>query len=213
MLVPTQDGFRATVEQICGSAPSKTTTRAIGCALWSPMSSGHTLFYRPDLPPTRAIPPDREEEQFCHYFANALLIPPRVAAVTPVNPDGIFRLAGYFDVSRQVAAWAVARARTPISVLWLQREPHPVRGGQETMRVAWSASHKFIPQGESFKSPLAELMPGQYGETIERLRLAGREEMTHVEAWRFQHAMLAVIRPAEEHEAADHPGDRERLFY
>jgi hypothetical protein len=61
------------------------------------------------------------------------------------------------------------------------------------MRVAWSASPRFIAHGESLKSPLAELPPGESGTATEMLMLSGRQEMVRVEVWRFDHAMLAVI--------------------
>jgi hypothetical protein len=33
---------------------------------------GHTFFYRPGAPPTRAAPPTKAEERFCDAFATAL---------------------------------------------------------------------------------------------------------------------------------------------
>jgi hypothetical protein len=34
------------------------------------------------------------------------------------------------------------------------------------MRVAWSASQRFIPPGESLKSDLADLAPGETGPAL-----------------------------------------------
>jgi hypothetical protein len=212
MLVPAQDGFRATVEADLWERAKREDSARHRLRFVLAHELGHTLFYSPGQPPARIAPPDGEEEKFCHDFANALLVPPKVAASTSLDPEGLFALMGRFDVSRQVAAWAMARSQAPISVLWLCKAPHPVRGGQEAMRVDWSASTRFIARGESFKSPLAELMPGQHGEATEKLRLAGREEMAHVKVWRLTHAMLAVVTPAESTDRDGRAADPARLF-
>lgn len=212
MLVPTQDGFQATVHSELWERAKREDGARRRLRFVIAHELGHTLFYDPGKPPTRTAPPNRDEEQFCNNFANALLVPPEIAASTPLSPEGIFALAGRFDVSRQVAAWALARSRAPIAVLWLRMAPHPVRGGQEAMRIAWSASTRFIPDGESFKSPLAKLMPGQHGAATEKLRLAGREELVHVEAWRFDQDMLAVIIPTQGDDQGGSAVSPARLF-
>ncbi|HEY8082330.1 MAG TPA: hypothetical protein VIE64_02070 [Solirubrobacterales bacterium] len=74
------------------------------------------------------------------------------------------------------------------------------------MRVDWgAASERFIAQGESLKSSLVALKPGQHGKATEMLRLAGREDMVHINAWRFPNAMLVVLEPAEHHSSMSEP--------
>lgn len=212
MLVPFEDGFQATVDAELWERAKQEENARHRLRFVLAHELGHTLFYRPGSPPKRAVPPDQDEERFCHDFANSLLVPPKVAASTPLSPEGLFELAGRFDVSRQVAAWALVRARVGVTILWMTKAPHPKRGGFETMRISWSASSRFIATGESFKSPLAELMPGEHGEAREPLLLAGRQELAHVEAWRFDRAMLAVIRSTEEKATEDRADRPQRLF-
>ena len=64
------------------------------------------------------------------------------------------------------------------------------------MRVEWGASERFIARGESLKSELAKLAPGEHGESTEMLHLAGRQELVHIQAWRFASSMFLVVRPS-----------------
>jgi hypothetical protein len=198
MLVPTHDGFRAVVDSALWQRAREAEGGRRRLRFVLAHELGHTFFYRPGRPPTRSLAPDRLEERFCHRFATSLLVPPIAARQATLDPRGLYGLAGRYDVSRRVAAWAIARARPSVTLLWLRHAPHPVRGGLETMRVEWDAdaSERFIAWGESFKSPLAELAPGQHGQTTQTLRLAGREEAVSIDAWRFASSMLAVIQPS-----------------
>lgn len=194
MLVPVEHGFNAIVD----------------CAIWRDAESsergrrrlrfmlahelGHTLFYRRGHPPTRSSAPDRAEERFCHRFATSLLIPTAAARRTPVDPQGLHALAGRYDVTLRAAAWALARANRELSLLWLRHSEHPRRGGDWAMRVEWGASTRFVAIGESLKSRLASLAPGETGQEIERLRLGGRTETIDLQAWRFSSSMLLAVR-------------------
>jgi hypothetical protein len=193
MLVPTASGFHAVVDlgvwrRAKEGPPGRQRLRFVLAH-----ELGHTFFYRPGRPPTRSRPADRLEERFCHRFATALLVPPSAAMKASLDPGGLYMLAGRFDVSPRVAAWAIARARPSVTLLWLRYAPHPVRGGQDAMRVQWGASERFVATGESFKSPLAELAPGEYGTSTEALLLAGRQEHVHIQAWRFANSMFVVL--------------------
>jgi len=144
-------------------------------------------------------------------LATSLLVPPIAAGQATLDPRGLYGLASRYDVSSRVAAWAIARARPSVTLLWLRHAPHPVRGGLETMRVEWGASERFVARGESFKSPLAELGPGERGHATQTLRLAGREEAVGIDAWRFDTStMLAVIQPSSSlaSDVADAPQPR-----
>jgi hypothetical protein len=189
MLVPTKEGFTAFVD----------------CELWDRAASAewarkrlrfvlahelaHTLFYRPGRPPTRASAPNDAEERFCDAFATFLLVPTDAAARTPLDPGGLHALADRFDVSRRVAAWAITRARPEISILEFRRGEHP-RGGREAMRLQWGASPHFLAHGESLKSPLAKLAPGEQGSCSQRLRFGGRDHDVDVKAWRHASSLL-----------------------
>lgn len=198
MLVPTDKGFRATVDRVLWEQAKQADWGRHRLRFVLAHELGHTFFYRTGNPPKRERPADREEEQFCHHFANSLLVPPAAARRAPLEPEGLFALAGRFDVSLQVAAWAITRARPSVTLLWLRRAPHPTNGGQETMRVEWGASlERFIAVGESLKSPLAQLSPGEHDESTELLHLAGRRETTRIRAWRLSSAMLAIVTPEE----------------
>ncbi len=197
MLVPTHDGFRAVVDSAIWQRAREGEGGRRRLRFVLAHELGHTFFYRPGRPPKRSRAPDRLEERFCHRFATSLLVPPIAAGQATLDPRGLYGLAGRYDVSSRVAAWAIARARPSLTLLWLRHAPHPVRGGLETMRVEWGASERFIARGESFKSPLAELAPGEHGHATQFLRLAGREEAVCIDAWRFDSSMLAVTRPSE----------------
>lgn len=194
MLVPTKRGFTALVDSALwrDAATSEPGRRHLRFVLAHEL--GHTLFYRPGSPPTRTGLPGRPEERFCHQFATWLLVPLAAAQRAPLDPEGLYALAGRYDVSLRAAAWAVARARPELTVLWLRRAEHPRRGGEEAMRVQWGASTRFVAVGESFKSKLAALAPGEQGDSRERLRLAGRDYEVDLSAWRFASSMLVVAR-------------------
>jgi len=193
MLVPTSDGFHALVDSLLWdrAEAGENGRRRLRFVLGHEL--GHTFFYRPGPPPTRASTPDRLEEQFCHRFATSLLVPRAAALAAQVNPHGLHAVAGRYDVSLRVAAWAVARARPSLSVLWLRRAAHPHRGGEEKMRIEWGASLRFLAPGESLKSDLAYLAPGEHATSSQRLRLGGRDEDVELEAWRFESAMMVVV--------------------
>ena len=193
MLVPTVDGFPVVVDGRLWQEARQRTSARRRLRFVVAHELGHTFFYRSGRPPSRDRPADRFEERFCHRFATALLVPPSAALSATVDPSGLHDLADTFDVSSRVAAWAIARARRTTTLLWLSRAPHPVRGGNETMRVEWGAGPRFIAPGESFKSGLVDLVPGQVGETTENLQLAGRVERVRTRAWRFASSMLAVV--------------------
>ncbi len=195
MLVPASDGFRAVVDSVIWERAKRDAIGRRRLRFVLAHELGHTFFYRPGRPPRRTRPPDRLEERFCNRFATSLLVPRTAAEHAAADPEGLFGLASHYDVSLQVAAGAVAHARPVISVLWLTKAPHPVRGGFETMRVEWGASKRFIARGESFKSGLADLLPGENAASREKLLLAGREELVDIRAWRFSTSMLAVVEP------------------
>jgi hypothetical protein len=52
---------------------------------------------------------------------------------------------------------------------------------------------RFIASGESFKSCLADLAPGEHGRSVQQLRLGGRDGEVELAAWRFDSAMLVVV--------------------
>jgi hypothetical protein len=64
------------------------------------------------------------------------------------------------------------------------------------MRVEWGASDRFVARGESFKSALADLAPGESACSTELIRISGRAELVDIQAWRFSSSMFAVVRPA-----------------
>lgn len=195
MLVPTTEGFHAVVDSVVWRRAIEEDAGRWRLRFVLAHELGHTFFYRPGRPPTRHRPADRFEERFCHRFATALLVPPAVAREATLDPAGLHWLAGRYDVSKRVAAWALARAHPAMAVLWLRRAPHPVKGGDEAMRVEWAACDRFIARGESFKSPLAGLPPGASAQSTETLRLSGRQQLVHVQAWRFSSSMLAFVQP------------------
>jgi IrrE N-terminal-like domain len=166
MLVPVIEGFHAIVDSLLWTraASGDRGRRRLRFVLAHELA--HTFFYRPGRPPSRTSSPDRFEEEFCHRFATLLLVPQNAARAAHVDPRGLHALAGHYDVSVRVAAWAIARTRPALSLLWLRRAPHPLRGDSEAMRVAWSASQRFIPPGESLKSDLADLAPGETGPAL-----------------------------------------------
>jgi len=208
MLVPTADGFRAVVDSLVWRRAQENESGRHRLRFILAHELGHTLFYRPGRPPTRSGPADSLEERFCHRFATSLLVPPCASRRADLDAAGLRILAGKYNVSVRVAAWAVAQALPGVTLLWLRRAPHPVHGGSETMRVEWGASQRFIARGESFKSPLAELPPGQHGRSTEQLRLSGREEHLTLDAWRFTHSMLVIARPAGAGGKAEPPAQR-----
>jgi hypothetical protein len=65
------------------------------------------------------------------------------------------------------------------------------------MRVQWGASERFVAIGESLKSPLADLAPGEYGRSVEHLRLAGREGLVELDAWRFRDSMFVIVKDSD----------------
>jgi hypothetical protein len=212
MLVPTAEGFQVVIDRVLWEQAKREQGGRHHLRFVLAHELGHTLFYRPGRPPTRTRPADRSEERFCQRFAGELQVPRAAARDAALTPNGLHALAGEHDVSRRVAAWAIARARPEVTMLWLRRAAHPTRGDQETMRVQWGASHRFVAPGESFKSTLARLAPGEHGEAVEDLRLAGRRERVHVKAWRFASAMLAVIFPSAVHAEAEARREQLPLF-
>jgi Zn-dependent peptidase ImmA (M78 family) len=193
MLVPTTRGFNAVVDSQLwdraesGDAPRRHLRFVVAHEL------GHTFFYRPGEPPSRSSAPDRLEERFCDHFATFLLVPPASARSAPLEPSGLYSLAHRYDVSKYVAAWAIARAWSVVSILMFGRSEHP-RGGREAMRLQWGASEHFLARGESFKSPLADLAPGEQGSCSQRLRLGGRDHDVELSAWRLRSSLLVIAR-------------------
>lgn len=206
MLVPTRDGFTALVDSelwdraMSGDAARKHLRFVLAHEL------AHTFFYQPGRPPSRASVPDSAEERFCDWFATLLLVPSDAAIRAPLDPGGLYALAARFDVSRRVAAWAITRARPGISILEFRRGEHP-RGGREAMRLQWGASPHFLARGESLKSPLADLAPGEQGCCSQRLRLGGRNHDVDLEAWRQASSLLvfASHRRPRANGSATHP--------
>jgi hypothetical protein len=196
MLVPAADGFRVLVDPQLWERSTSDTHLRRRLRFVVAHELGHTLFYRRGRPPKRTRPADRSEEGFCHRFAGALLVPPSAAREIPLDPPGLYALSDRYDVSVPVVARAVARVNPGLTILRLTRAPHPTRGGEVTMRVQWGASDRYIAVGESFKSPLAELAPGDFAWSVERLLLSGRTEEVEVAAWRDANAMFAFIRPS-----------------
>lgn len=213
MLVPTADGFHALVDEalLRDSEEGPAGRRRLRFVLAHEL--GHTFFYRPGRPPTRRHPPDHQEEQFCQRFATALLVPPSAAGQASLTPDGLRALADDYDVPRQTAAWAIARARPDVSVLWLRPAPDPKRGEKETMRVQWGASvDRCIAENESFKSPLADLAPHEHSSSTELVRLAGWADWLRIDAWRFARSMLVVVRPTDGSRALNRTRSQLELF-
>lgn len=198
MLVPVDDGFAILLDpQLRAEAAGEDyIRRRTRFALSHEL--GHTFFYEraPDGRPHRTVPPDAVEESFCHSFATALLIPVAAARATPVEPAGLFALANRYDTLLSTAAWAIARRHPEISILWLRYGGHPRTNDRYTMRVQWSAGGRFFPRGESLKSPLADLAPGEYAVCREPLNIGGRREVVDLRAWRLRRSMLAVLRHA-----------------
>ena len=189
MLVPTEAGFTALVDcELWDRAASAEAARKhLRFVLAHELA--HTFFYRPGTPPSRTSAPDDAEERFCNGFATFLLVPSDAASRAPLDPGGLHALAGRFDVSRRVAAWAIIRARPGISILEFRRGEHP-QGGREAMRLQWGASPHFLARGESLKSPLADLAPGEHGSCSQRLRLGGRDHDVDLEAWRHASSLF-----------------------
>jgi len=194
ILVPCVDGFRALVDTSLWEAARASDRGRRRMRFVVAHELGHTFFYAEGDPPRRTSAPGRTEEAFCHRFASALLVPPKAAMEASLDPRGLFALSSQYDVSARVAAMAIAAARPDVTLLWLRHAPHPHRGGEETMRVQWGAGSRFIASGESLKSELAALAPGETGEVVEELRLSGRTEVSNVAAWRFGSSMLAIVR-------------------
>jgi hypothetical protein len=194
MLVPAADGFRAVIDPQLWEQAQRNTVARRRLRFVLAHELGHTYFYEPGAPPRRTRPADRREEGFCNRFATSLLVPPEVAATIDVDLAGLNALARDYDVSVHVAARAVAEAQPGLSVLMLRHAPHPHRGGEEAMRTTWGASRRFIAHGESFKSSLADLRPGESGVSSEVLCLSGRRRPVDIQAWRFQTSMLAIVR-------------------
>lgn len=192
MLVPTPWGFNAVVDSWLWDRAEREDAPRRHLRFVLAHELAHTFFYRPGRPPSRVSAPDRLEERFCDHFATFLLVPPSSARSVPLQPSSLYTLAARYDVSRQVAAWAMARAHTDVSILIFRRSEHPRRGGQEAMRLQWGASQHFLARGESFKSALAELAPGEQGSCSQRLRLGGRDHDVDLDAWRFSSSMLVV---------------------
>lgn len=206
MLVPTREGFNALVDSLVWQRASARPNGRRRLRFVLAHELGHTFFYRPGRPPTRNQRPDRLEERFCHRFATSLLVPLAAARRAPLDSQGLHGLAARFDVSLAVSAWAATRAHPDVSIVWLRHSPHPHRGGAETMRVQWAAGSRFIPRGESLKSDLASLAPGDTARTAERLRLGGRHHHVDLAAWRFASAMLLVMHHRAE-ETSPHTPD------
>lgn len=211
MLVPTHDGFSVVVDPLLWERAADATAARRRLRFVVAHELGHTVFYRPGRPPSRIDPVDKREERFCHRFATALLLPAEAAREARLDPQGLYSLAASYDVSVRVAAWALVRALPHLTVLWMTQAAHPVRGDSETMRVQWAASERFVPFGESFKSPLAELSPGDHAHSYERLRLGGREDEVSVMAWRFAGSMLVITQPRMD-EAKELGGGQFGLF-
>lgn len=214
MLVPTENGFHALVDSTVWPRTDDDVIGRRRLRFVLAHELGHTFFYRPGRPPTRSHPPDINEERFCHRFATALLVPPPAARMATLDPAGLRSLAGNHDVSQQVAAKAITRARPSVTLLWLRWAPHPRQGGQQTMRVQWGASGRYIPRDESLKSALADLAPGENASSTELLLLAGRREWVHIDAWhsaRSPGTMFAVVTPAENGNVLSAPARKSQL--
>jgi IrrE N-terminal-like domain len=92
----------------------------------------HTMFYdRTGDRPRRFFRGSPEEELFCDEFARSLLVPPAVARKRS-TPTGVLGLHRQYGVSVEVAARAVAAARSDLRVgLWY-------RDLQQTWHVQWT---------------------------------------------------------------------------
>jgi hypothetical protein len=202
MLVPTEQGFTALVDcELWDRAASVETARKhLRFVLAHELA--HTFFYRPGKPPSRESAPSSAEERFCDGFATFLLVPSEAAARAPLDPGGLHALAARFDVSRRVVSWAITRARPEISILEFRRSEHPA-GGREAMRLQWGASPYFLAHGESLKSALADLAPGQQGSCSQRLRLGGRNHDVDLKAWRQASSLLVFA--SHRHARASEP--------
>ncbi|HEX2070742.1 MAG TPA: ImmA/IrrE family metallo-endopeptidase [Thermoleophilaceae bacterium] len=195
MLLPEPDGFRAVVDSTTWHRAQHDDVGRRRLRFVLAHELGHTLFYEAGSPPRRTRPSDEREESFCDRFAMLLLVPQTVAGRTVADPDRLRGLATRYDVSLRLAAWAVTEAQPDLTLLMLRHGPHPRRGGDETMRTEWGANQQhFIAKGESFKSALADLAPGEYGQSFERLRLSGRERDYEIQAWRSAGSMLVALR-------------------
>jgi hypothetical protein len=196
MLVPTDEGFTALVDSKLWDRASSGEAARRHLRFVLAHELGHTFFYRSGSPPSRTVAPSGAEERFCDAFATFLLVPSAVAARTSLDPAGLHGLAERFDVSRRVAAWAMARSRPGTSILEFRRAQHP-GGGREAMRLRWGASQHFLAPGESLKSNLAELAPGEHRSCSQRLRLGGRDRELDLEAWRQASALLVFAQHRE----------------
>jgi hypothetical protein len=193
MLVPSTNGFRVIIDPyVWQQSPNSDRTRQRVRYLVA-HELGHTLFYQPGTPPKRAFPADADEERFCHRFAMSFLVPPSALEQTPLEGPTLFELTDRFDVTLRTAATSLALAHRDLTILWLVPGPHPHRGGELALRVQWGASNRYIAAGESFKSTLVELAPGEEATIHERLLLSGRTEEVTIRAWRYTNAMLAFV--------------------
>jgi hypothetical protein len=198
MLVPTRNGFTALVDAELWDRAAEVEAARRHLRFVLAHELAHTLFYEPGSPPSRPSVPDAAEERFCDGFATFLLVPARAAGEVSLDPTGLRGLAKRFDVSLRVAAWAISRTRPEVSILEFRRSEHP-GGGREAMRLRWGASRHFLARGESLKSSLAELAPGERGSCVQRLRLGGREHDLELRAWRQTSSLLVF---ATKHESA-----------
>jgi uncharacterized protein DUF955 len=81
---------------------------------------GHTFFYwRGRGKPRRHLLDSQAQEEFCDYFASALLVPPDVAEHLPLIPESVWSLHKRYDVSVAVAARALTAVHPAARVgLW-----------------------------------------------------------------------------------------------
>lgn len=193
MLVPAEPGFTILLSRALRHRAASESSARRWARFVLAHELGHTFFYRPGRRPTRFRRPDAAEESFCHRFATSLLVPPTAADRTPVTLTGLRALAARYDVALWTAAWAVCNRRSDTSILWLRHGPHPRSGDRQTLRIQWAASERFFARGESLKSRLVDLGPGEHATNDECLKIGGRRERLTLEAWRFPTAMLAVL--------------------
>ena len=140
-------GFAITVDPYLANGISEETARhRIRFRLAHEI--GHSFFFdRERTPAKRLDPPSAAEEGI---LSGLCLRPsrsaPSVAAKTPLTASGLISLKKRYDVSLQVASFALAFSRPDLSVALLEWARAPTKP-EKAMRVVWGASRDtYIPQ-------------------------------------------------------------------
>lgn len=115
----------------------------------------HTFFYsrRSAGPPRRQLFDSDEQEDFCDRFSRTILVPRREIACMEPTAEGLVKLQRACDVSLEVAARAVAAARSDLNVsIWFEDR-------DRMLRRQWGGRARRVPDRFA-ADELAERVPG-----------------------------------------------------